>query len=413
MNCNNPTIAVRLAGVNPKTGSAYKPYIFHRFRSDEDFVRTYWDYKSRLPKVPLKQVDLFSSDRDQLIQPPEVLVLPCGKCDLCIRTYKRNWACRCICESQVSHGGIFLTLTCSDDSQLRTFPDNNLIHKPFQDFVKRLRHPSNADDIIWLSDNHKIRYYMCGEYGTISHRAHYHVVLFGVDFRDKYQVGYSKSGLPLYSAPVLDRCRYVDGVEVFGKVSNFASLTPADICYTVGYVDKKLFDPDRRLIAFSENSVCSNVPQTPVNIGSNPLSCLSVSGVKNVVKFGRENPPYVKMSRRPGIGYDWLKQYHGDVWKFYNDEVLLSDCVYASLCGAKYFPPRYFFDKATFDDGINTPLLSDRQKSIILSDRRGRVSKVCSSPAAMLEDLQRTHDKCVIYRQRQAARCVRESFADG
>lgn len=380
MNCNAPTIAIRLPGVNPKTGKPFKPYFFHKFKNDDDFIKTYFDFKNRLPQVPLKYVDLFSPDRDTLIPAPEVLVLPCGKCDLCVRTYKRTWACRCICEAQSSNGGQFLTLTCSDESQYRTFPYNNLIHKPFQDFMKRLRHPSNQSDLVWLSDNHKIRYFMCGEYGSISHRAHYHAILFGVDFQAKYQVGYSKSGQPLYSAPVLDRCRYVDGQEVFGPVSNYASCSPADICYTVGYVDKKLFGEKRRLLYDCD------------------------------AKMFMENNPYVKMSRRPGIGYDWLMQYHGDVWKFYNDETLLSDCVYAPLSGVKYFPPRYFFDKATIKKGDNPPLLSDKQKSIILEDRRGRSSEVCSSPTAMLEDLKRTHDRCVIYRQRQSARCVRESF---
>lgn len=382
MNCNTPTIALRVSGVNPKTGQAYRPYFFHKFKSDGDFISTYWRLKDNPLSVPANpRADLFSADRDEVLS-REVLVLPCGKCDLCVRTYKRNWACRCICEAQVSNGGQFLTLTCSDDSQLKTFPRNNLIHKPWQDFMKRLRHPSNAGDLIWLSDNHKIRYFMCGEYGTLSHRAHYHAILFGVDFKDKYQVGFSKSGASLFSAPVLDRCRYVDGVEVFGPVSNYAACSPADICYTVGYVDKKLFDPARRILEDSHG------------------------------KIYKENLPYVKMSRRPGIGYDWLRKYCGDVWKFYNDEVLLQDCVYATACGAKYFPPRYFFDSAVIGKNGNTPLLSETQKSIIVSDRRGRSSEVCSTPAAMLEDLKRTHDKCVIYRQRLTDRCVRESFGE-
>lgn len=338
------------------------------------------------------RADLFSSDRDDVLS-REVLVLPCGKCDLCVRTYKRNWACRCICEAQTSNGGQFLTLTCSDDSQLRTFPDNNLIHKPFQDFMKRLRKEKGIIDLrgCYCDDiargdydyTHRIRYFMCGEYGSLSHRAHYHAILFGVDFQDKYQVGYSKSGQPLYSAPALDRARYVNGVEIFGPVSNFAPCSPADICYTVGYVDKKLWDNRREVLTDSEG------------------------------KIYKENRPYVKMSRRPGIGYDWLEKYHGDVWKFYNDEVLLNDCVYATQCGAKYFPPRYFFDSATIGKNGKPPLISEQEKSIIISDRRCRVSEVCSSQAAMLEDLKRTHDKCVIYRQRQSARCVREGFGEG
>lgn len=358
MNCNTPTIAIRKAGINKKTGRAYRPHTFIKFKDDKTFVDTFFRYKKfeREVKVArdVSSVGFFGevepvstvwfSEQDQ-----EVLILPCGKCHLCHRRYKRDWACRCIAEAQIAGGGTFLTLTCSDDSQGRTFPGDSLDHRPFQLFMKRLRrHQDEA--LVFFNPDYKLRFLMCGEYGELHKRPHYHAVLFGCTFRDPYYVGTGKSGQDLFSSPWLDRLRYDDddGSEIFGMVSNFCDVCPATISYTVGYVDKK--------IARTQ---------------------------EDFIKAGKK-PEYVCMSRRPGIGYEWLRRFKGDVWKFYNDSVLLQDGI--RFYNSRYFPPRYFFETAKI-----TGLLSPEECAIIQEHRRSRGSKVSLDPDSLMESLSRAH----------------------
>lgn len=338
MNCKAPTIAIRKAGINPATNHPYKPHQFIEFRDDETFIRTYYQQKA------------IERTMDY-----EVLVLPCTKCLLCIQAKRRSWACRCINEAQMSNGGVFLTLTCSDESQPRTFPNGSLDHRPWQLFVKRLR-KSNA--LISRKDGSRtdrVRFFMCGEYGEKHHRPHYHALLFGVDFPDRRWVGRSGSGMDLYGSKLLDELRYdADGREIFGPVSNFSDLSPYDISYTVGYVDKKLgrFDP----------------------------KVYESRGLK---------PEYVCMSRRPGIGLSWLEKYHGDVWKFYQDE-----CIFEGVNATsdfRYQVPRYYFDKSKVSG-----LLSQTQCDTILAQRKGRSLELSSDPSTMLESLKRAHDRCAI-----------------
>lgn len=196
---------------------------------------------------------------------------------------------------------------------------------------------------------------MCGEYGEKHGRPHYHALLFGWRFKDPKWVGRSGSGMDLFTSPALDELRYdSSGREIFGPVSNFSDISPYDISYTVGYLDKKLGRLD---------------PTFYVR-----------SGLK---------PEYVCMSRRPGIGFDWLKKYHGDIWKFYNDQ-----CIFEGVRATpdfKYQVPRFYFEKSKVSG-----LLSPEKCDTIIAQRRGRVSELSSDPSVMLESLKRAHDRCAI-----------------
>ncbi|AXL14512.1 replication initiator protein [Microviridae sp.] len=104
------------------------------------------------------------------------LALPCGKCEGCLKKRVDMWALRCMHEAGQHEKNCFITLTYSDEN----LPVNNsLDHRDFQLFMKRLRKYFSGI---------KIRYFMCGEYGGLTFRPHYHALLFGVDFNDKIQV---------------------------------------------------------------------------------------------------------------------------------------------------------------------------------------------------------------------------------
>lgn len=342
MNCDCPIIAIRRAGINPQTNVGYKPHAFikwQRYEDDAEFVRQYFiskEYEERLGN--------------------ETLLIGCGRCPLCVRRNKRAWATRCIHEAQMSNGGVFLTLTVSDKSLPVTFPNGSLRYEPFQLFMKRLRKGTSKYKMERLGDVANIRFFMCGEYGEQFGRPHYHVILFGFTFPSSFVQRYTESGQPLYDSPFLQELRYVDGQEVFGEVSNFAPVTPYDVSYTCGYVEKKLYTSRDKYI-----------------------------------KDGKA-PEFVNMSRRPGIGAAWLKKYYGDCWKFYSDTLIDESC----WAGNWNVPvPRFYFNHAQIKC-----LLSTEKFDIIRSFRRDRASAESSTPEALVESLKRSHAKAAIVRQR-------------
>lgn len=97
-------------------------------------------------------------------------IVPCGKCPACLSSRQATWAFRLQAEQKFSHSSSFLTLTYSDENLPFTDNGNQSLDKSdFQKFLKRLRkhHPDR-----------QLKYYACGEYGTQTHRPHYHAIMF-------------------------------------------------------------------------------------------------------------------------------------------------------------------------------------------------------------------------------------------
>ena len=100
--------------------------------------------------------------------------LPCGKCQGCRLERSRQWAVRCLHESNMFDQNCFITLTYNFENLPK---DGSLSVDVVQKFFKRLRKKF---------PDRKIRYFLCGEYGDMLSRPHYHACLFGFDFDDKY-----------------------------------------------------------------------------------------------------------------------------------------------------------------------------------------------------------------------------------
>lgn len=166
------------------------------------------------------------------------LQVPCGRCDGCRADRAQEWAIRIYHEASQHERNCFLTLTYADPAP------PVLDKKHLQDFFKRARH------------DYSFRYFACGEYGSATHRPHYHAVFFGQDFLD----GAFDISDSLYSHPVLQEH------WGHGQIS-IGSVTMASCCYVAGYVNKKVGDTDT----------------------------------------------FSLMSRRPGIGHDWLDKYSDDI----------------------------------------------------------------------------------------------------
>lgn len=186
------------------------------------------------------------------------LSLPCGQCIGCRLERSRQWAMRCVHESELYERNCFLTLTY-DDTHL---PKNGSVDvRDFQLFMKRLRKAYSSD---------RIRFFHCGEYGERLGRPHYHACLFNFDFDDKV-LWSIRNGNSLYRSDSLDRI-WGQGHAVIGDVT-FDSAA-----YVARYIMKK------------------------------------ITGNDSEAHYDGRRPEYITMSRRPGIGRGWYDKYKGDIY---------------------------------------------------------------------------------------------------
>lgn len=231
------------------------------------------------------------------------LRLPCGRCIGCRLERKRQWAVRLMHESQSWRDRWFLTLTYDDDH----LPENgSLVREEVPLFIKRLRKSREVrrrNPETGRMKNYSgppLKSFYCGEYGAERLRPHYHVILFGHDFSDMLRVDESKSGHPQWMSPQLDRLWQHRGGAWIGAVT-FESCA-----YVAGYTVKKW------------TGEAARERYTRLDPSTGEL-------VEVLPEFGG-------MSRRPGIGREWIEKYSSEVYPA--DEVIMR--------GYPAKPPRYY-----------------------------------------------------------------------
>lgn len=218
----------------------------------------------------------------------EPCMRPCGQCLQCRLEKARQWAMRCIHESQMHEENCFVTLTYNDQN----LPADRSVHKlELSNFMRRLRKKLNGKEI---------KFYGCGEYGDRLGRPHYHVCLFGHEFNDKEviqanRIKYFKNrfstaeGHSLYTSPFLEK--------VWGKgFVTVGDLTFESAGYVARYVMKK------------------------------------ITGKKASAHYKNKSPEFCLMSRNPGIGFSWFEKFKSDA--FPKD--------FTTVKGAKMKPPTYY-----------------------------------------------------------------------
>lgn len=205
------------------------------------------------------------------------VTVPCGRCLGCRLERSRQWAIRCTHEAMLHVHNSFITLTYAPEFLP---PTGTLWPKDLTDFWKRLR---------YYLDGQKVRYYACGEYGSKLKRPHYHALCFGYDFPDKelFQV---RRGVRYYISPLLRRV-WPFGFSLIGEVTFESAAYVARYCLKKQYGDKAS-DYYNGLI-----------------------------------------PEFATMSRKPGIGREWIEKYYKDVYP--HDYVIVRN-------GVKSKPPRYY-----------------------------------------------------------------------
>lgn len=241
------------------------------------------------------------------------VVIPCGQCVGCRLERSRQWAIRCMHEAKMYEVNCFVTLTYNDES----LPvGGTLVKKDFQDFMKRLRKK--------LGDK-KVRYYHCGEYGDRFGRPHYHALLFGIDFGDKY-VWAVRGGFTVWRSETLE------ALWKFGQ-SEIGSVTFESAAYVARYIMKKMTGELAK--EYYEKVL------------------LDTGEVVSLV------PEYTTMSRRPGIGKPWLDKFMTDVYP--SDGVVVN--------GMEVKPPRYYdLQHELVNEGQALEIARARRRSRRLED---------------------------------------------
>lgn len=159
----------------------------------------------------------------------DVVLIPCGKCLGCRLEYAKRWSDRIIMESKMHECNYFVTLTYDDDSVPVVLYDgvflDTLRKKDAQDFIKRLRKHLEPD---------KIRFYLSGEYGSMTYRPHYHAIIFGLRLPDVTEKTGAKSvnGDSILESQILTKIWGKGFVELGSVTANSAS-------YVARYVLKK------------------------------------------------------------------------------------------------------------------------------------------------------------------------------
>ena len=134
----------------------------------------------------------------------------------------------------------------------------------------------------------KIRYFLAGEYGDESWRPHYHALIFGYDFPDKFRVQAQETGNPYYLSPQLTK------LWPFGN-HIICDLNYDAAAYVARYTTKKITGEkadshyNRLLIDFDE-----------------------VTGELHSFMETQLEPEFATMSRRPGIAESWWKKFKAD-----------------------------------------------------------------------------------------------------
>lgn len=253
-------------------------------------------WRSAKPNENGKYPILFSMNGACIDQP---VTLPCGRCIGCKLEKSKQWAIRCVHEAKQYENNIFITLTYNN----KRLPQNGSLQiKDFQQFIKRLRQQKNRHPEKFISEGEKIKFFHCGEYGEELGRPHYHAIIFNLEFADK-KLFKESHGNKLYTSQTLEGIWGL-GFAIIGDVT-FESAA-----YVARYVTKK------------------------------------ITGSEAEAHYKGKKPEYITMSRRPGIGAQWYKNWSEEI---YPDDFVI-------IRGKKMKPPKYYDlkkeeeDKKGFDE---------------------------------------------------------------
>jgi hypothetical protein len=216
---------------------------------------------------------------------------------------------RCLHEKKLHSESCFLTLTYDNEH----LPEaGTLVKRDFQLFMKRMRKQRPQG----------LRFFMCGEYGELNGRPHYHALFFNTDFPDKLRYSQNRRGDVYYSS---DELRFIWqlGNVLIGEV-NFDTAA-----YVARYCMSKVTgkDADRHYEVFDRDGVVH-----------------------------RRLSEYTDMSRRPGIGTGYYERF--------GSEVRVHDSVVVN--GKEVRPPRFYDGKFELLDPVGYDLTKRKRRKMAM-----------------------------------------------
>ena len=227
----------------------------------------------------------------------------------CRINYTTSWKLRLLYELSSWEDAMFITLTYDEDHVPADF---SLQKKDPVGFFKRLR------SYLAYNSDRVIKYYCCGEYGSRKDptrpdkkhgRPHYHAIIFGMNpFDENDRKLVVEAWQHRCEDWQFDRNRGKPNEYGIGEKSAIQNVTPMDIEYVTGYVQKKL------------------------------------SGSMAAENYGSDTPPFAIMSK--GLGLEFALQ---------NAHRLRTNG-FTYLSGHKISLPRYYRDKLEIEvDYENIP----------------------------------------------------------
>jgi len=225
------------------------------------------------------------------------LKLPCGKCPECCKDYYTQWATRGSRELAQWDSSLFITLTYDEEH----LPDDRSLNKKHvQDFIKRVKKHFHS------TRGNPIRQTYCGEYGSLTKRPHYHVILYNTYFDDLKPHYISPGGHQVFTSETLSR--------LWGKGNTeFGYATPATIAYLYKYILKKKTRKEKeRPFTIEHEGITYDVAHEFIESSRNPGIGACLRGSSSL----RKGYLYVNGSKKklPKYYLEWLRVNEPDVF---------------------------------------------------------------------------------------------------
>lgn len=291
----------------------------------------------------------------------EKIKVPCRKCILCRRKQCRTWAIRLYHESQYHAKMCMITLTfrpkflmrpkiktLTKYHRIKEKDGNKLIegyhHRVWKEKYQTMISPVYITDVRktgWLltlfmkklrkylqKQDIYISYFAVGEHGTQNtHRAHWHVLIFGID-KDTLQsvsVGQSKKNKEIYFSKIVHDLWSYENYHI-GQ-HTISDVTSATIKYVANYTMKKMY--------------------------------------KNVSK-NKQYPTIMRFSNQNKIGTKWARRFHKELRKGY----LLDNE------NQKYsIPKQYYEEMLKYESNLENASMNDTAE-IIEQNKNDMIQKM-------------------------------------
>lgn len=197
----------------------------------------------------------------------EPLKIPCGGCLSCRLSKSQQWAIRCTHEAKMFDHNVFATFTFNDEH----LPDDYSVRVRDLQLLHKLMRQKYGP----------FRFFACGENGDQYGRPHYHAIYFGLELPDLRAVDRSSSGELLYESASLTKL-WGKGRVILGTVTY----------QSAGYVARYSLKKQKAADADEYHTYLHPVTGELIKV----------------------SPPFVVMSRRPGVGITWLEKFHQDAF---------------------------------------------------------------------------------------------------